>query len=83
MACFSYSKKSNNFVNNKAIEKKSKSIVNYIAYTITQNCLNDSMTILKILLAYLLQHEVDTQYAYAIQTVSSNNDNLFQQFARI
>ena len=53
MACFSDSKMSNNFVNNKAIETKSKSVVNYIAYTITRKCLNDSMTILKFLLMYL------------------------------
>ena len=33
IACFSYSEKSNN-VNNKAVEKKS--VVNYIAYIITQ-----------------------------------------------
>ena len=52
MACFSDSKMSNNF-NNKAIEKKSKSVVNYIAYSITRKCLNDSMTILKLLLMYL------------------------------
>ena len=53
LACFPDYQKSNNVVNNKAIEKKSKSIVNYIAYTITQKCLNDSMPILKILLMYL------------------------------
>ena len=52
MACFSDSKMSNNFVNNKAIEKN-QSVVNYIAYTITRKCLNHSMTILKFLLMYL------------------------------
>ena len=50
MACFSDSKMSNNFVNNNAIEKN---VVNYITYTITRKCLNDSMTILKFLLMYL------------------------------
>ena len=52
LACFPDYQKSNNVVNNKAIEKNQKSIVNYIAYTITQKCLNDSMPILKILLMY-------------------------------
>jgi len=49
MACFSDSTKSNNCVDNKAIEKKK---VNYIAYTSTQRSLNH-VTILKIMSSIL------------------------------